>query len=52
MTFYDGTSTGGKKLGQFSTLAIGQTLINLAFTTGLFAVVVDAGSGDITVGYR
>lgn len=58
ITLYDGTDTTGKKLGTWSTLAgsvlaaVGQVPVNLAFSTGLFAVVAGTTSGDITVGYR
>jgi hypothetical protein len=50
VTLFDGTSAAGKKLGTWSTAALGQILANFAFTTGLFAVIV--GTSDITIGYR
>jgi hypothetical protein len=53
VTLFDGLTAAGKKLGTFSIAAVGQVLANLAFTVGLFAVVVNAANaGDATVGYR
>jgi hypothetical protein len=52
IVFYDGTSTAGKKLGSFTTLVLGQQLINFAFTVGLFAVLTGGTPADVTVGYR
>jgi hypothetical protein len=59
LTAYDGTSTSGKKLGAWSlaTLFTGGFFSTggpngLAFATGLFVVIVNAGGGDVTVVYR
>jgi hypothetical protein len=52
VTFYDGTSTAGRKLGGFSTLALGRLELNLLFTTGLFWVITGGTPADITVSYR
>jgi hypothetical protein len=52
ITLYDGTSTAGKKLGTYSTLALGQQPQNLAFTAGLFAVLAGGTPADVTVGFR
>ena len=56
---YDGTSTAGKALGQWSLATLfagGFTSAGgpngLTFTTGLFIVIVNAGGGDVTVVYR
>ena len=52
ITLFDGLSAAGKKLGAWNTGAGAppQALVGLAFTTGLFAVVV--GTSDVTVGFR
>lgn len=54
VTFYDGTSTSGRLLGKFSTLALTNPplSLNLAFTVGLFAVVAGGTPADITVSYQ
>lgn len=52
VTLYDGTSTAGKKLGAWSTLALRETVLNLSYSTGLFAVVAGGTPADITVAYR
>ena len=51
VTFYDGTSTAGAKLGTFSTLAQTSVQLNLAFTTGLFVVLTGGTPADITIAY-
>jgi hypothetical protein len=51
VTFYDGISTGGTKLGTFSTLAQNSVQLNLAFTTGLFVVLTGGTPADITIAY-
>lgn len=52
ITLYDGISTAGKKLGTYSTLALGRTEISLIFTVGLFAVLTGGTPADVTVSYR
>lgn len=52
VTLYDGTSTSGKLLGKFSTLAVGQVLAGLDFETGLFAVLAGGAAADVTISYR
>lgn len=53
IVLYDGTSTAGTKLGTFSTLAQAVLALgNMAFTTGLFAVLTGGTPADVTVVYR
>lgn len=51
LVLYDGTSTSGTKLGTFSTAALASLSMNLAFTTGLFAVLAGGTPADVTVSY-
>lgn len=53
-TLYDGTSTGGTKLGAFSTTSQGGPVFpscGLAFVTGLFVVLSGGTPADVTVIY-
>lgn len=50
VTLYDGTSTAGKKLASVPGTALGNTILNLQYVTGLF-VVVTATAPDVTIGY-
>jgi len=52
VTLYDGISVAGTKLGTFTTTAQGSISANIAFTTGLFAVLAGAGAADVTIQYR
>jgi hypothetical protein len=49
LVLYDGTSTAGTKLGTFSTLAQVSLTLNIAFTTGLFAVLAGGTPADVTI---
>ena len=52
IVLYDGTSTGGTKLGTWSTLAQVALQLNLPFTVGLFAVLTGGTPADVTVSWR
>lgn len=52
LTLYDGTTTGGTKIGTFSTLAINSLQMRVAFSTGLFAVLAGGTPADVTVYYK
>lgn len=50
-TLYDGTSTGGTKLATIATTAIGSIEYDVAFATGLFAVLSTSNPADVTISY-
>lgn len=51
-TFYDGTTTGGRKLGTFDTTKIGPNGIALQYVTGLFVVLAGGTPADVTAAYH
>ncbi|MDE2105751.1 MAG: hypothetical protein KGL39_51480, partial [Patescibacteria group bacterium] len=51
VTLYDGLSTAGVKLATISSVAQGALTFNIAFTTGLFAVLAGGAAADVTLSY-
>lgn len=49
LTLYDGTSTGGTKIGTFDTNSLRTIPFDLAFATGLFAVLATGTAADLTI---
>ena len=53
VTLYDGTSTGGAVIGDWSTVAQDSLVFDgIHFTTGLFAVLAGGAAANVTITFR